>query len=140
MNAQTLTLAALVGTVLVWAGLEVWNRLAHDRLDRMAPEIAEAMQAHNDPYTARGEIPPPSTYDFRRGRMVPLEGAEQVQTETGADGFAVVATVVEADGGGEWPPVWMWGFWGGSYVVRVPLALATVGLLGLWLGLRAGAA
>lgn len=141
MNASTVVLAALVVTVLAWAGLTTWNRLAHDRLDRMKPKVAAAMQAYNDSYTAQGELPPPSYYSFRQNRVVEFApGVAQTVHSEDADPDApfAVATVVDADAPSEWPPVWMWGMWGGSYLVQGAFAALSLGLLATWLRLRAG--
>ncbi len=146
MSASTLVSAALVLVVLVWAGLSVWNSAARARLDRMGPEIAAAFQAHAAPYAERGELPPPAYWDSRREQVVeyPPGVAEHVQSAPSGDPEVgtVVATVVRTDAveGERWP-VWMWGLWAGA----VPPALfhglfgaASVGLLVLWLRLRAG--
>lgn len=127
--------ATLALVVLAWAGLSAWNGAARARLDRMAPEIAAAFQAHAAPYTERGELPPPAYWDFRRRRVVeyPPGTAETLGPDGPGAPFATVARA-DADPGERWP-AWMWGLWVGA----VPPALfhgafgaVSVGLLALW--------
>ncbi|MGB3544397.1 hypothetical protein [Rubrivirga sp.] len=111
MTTQTLSLVALVGAVLLWIGLEVWNRAAQDRLDRLKPEIEAGMQAYLETHNTHGEVPPPNYWDFRQGRVVEFEPGTATNVQSESDDpdapFVAVATVVDAGAPQEWPPIWM---------------------------------
>ncbi|MDT0630495.1 hypothetical protein [Rubrivirga litoralis] len=146
MSASTLTVTALVSVVLAWVGLTIWNQAARARVDDMGPEIAIAFQTYFAPYAERGELAPPAYWDFRLGWVVeyPPGVAEYVPGE-GTEGMTpesdLVAVAVREDAAtGERWPVWMWGVWVGAVpplLFHGLFGVASLGLLALWLRLRA---
>ncbi|WP_412061533.1 hypothetical protein [Rubrivirga sp. IMCC45206] len=144
MSAPHLVLAALVVVVAAWIGLSVWEVAARARLDQTTPQIRAAFEAHAAPYTARGDLPPPAYWDFRRGRLVeyPPGSAEQVQSEDPEAPFVVATVVREDTATGERWPLWMWGLWVGAVpgvLFHGLFGVAAVGLLAWWLRLRTDA-